>query len=144
LIKKIIAVPEKTGFSNIPIKYNELELGLWFLSHKYRHLWRHHYFGTQGVIFIFASKSKNITENLIIEAITILKDKNLVAVPFLFLIDKSNTIMDELDLTENLRSQLNQGEFLYNIQFVNFSNPRSLDEINYGLNWLCSEMKSIN
>jgi GTPase SAR1 family protein len=136
-------VPEKTGFADATIKFDDLEFRLWFLTSKFRHFWRHHYFGTQGIIFIFACKTGYLIENLIIEVMNILKDQNLVNVPFLFLFDKSNTSMEELDMWENLRHQLSNGEYLYNIQYINFYNTKSMEEIQFGLDWLSSEMRAL-
>jgi GTPase SAR1 family protein len=140
LIRKTISVPEQIGFANASMKYNDLNYRLWFLTSKNRHLWRHHYLGTQGVIFIFSTKSKNISENLIIEAMTILKDANLLSLPFLFLFDRSNLQMEEME--ESLRNELIEGDYFYNIQHINFSYPKALEEINFGLNWLSTHMKS--
>lgn len=124
------------------MKFKKLTFRLWFLTCKNRHLWRHHYLGTQGVIFIFSTKLGYFSpDTLIVEAMTIMQDQNMVNVPFLFLFDKSNASFEETE--ECLRSKISEGDYLYNIQHINFSNVKALEEVNYGLDWLSSEMKPL-
>ncbi len=125
------------------MKYNNLNFRLFFLSSKTRHLWRHHYLGTQGIIFIFASKSNIISENLSVEAINILKDSNLENIPSLFLFDKSNHNMESNGIIENLREELNAQNILFNTQNICFGVEKALEEIYYGIDWLSKVMKPI-
>jgi len=113
-------------------------------------LWRHHYLGTQGVILVFSSRAKVIPENLVLEAINIFKDSNLSNVPFLILFDKSNYRMEEIggddiivNIYEKLRFELTKGNFVYNVQFINFESRMGLDEIYLGLDWLSEYMPAL-
>jgi GTPase SAR1 family protein len=117
---------------------------LYFLTCKNRHLWRHHYFGTQGIIFVVSCKQYiNTLENLINEVMTVFKDENLIDVPFLILFDKANKKTEDLEINEKLRSQLKGKDYNYNIQFVNFDDVKGLNEIFYGIDWLCEVMKPV-
>ena len=114
-------------------------------------MWRHHYLGTQGVILVFSSRAKVIPENLVLEAINIFKDSNLSNVPFLILFDKSNYRMEEIggddiivNIYEKLRFELTKGNFVYNVQFINFESRMGLDEIYLGLDWLSEYMPALN
>jgi hypothetical protein len=77
--------------------------------------------------------------------LNITKDKNLKGVPFLILFDKNNKLMDQEDssksLSEELRNKLNTSDVNYNIQQINFEYGK--EEIYYGLDWLCDQMKPL-
>ena len=74
---------------------------------------------------------------------TVFKDANLVDVPFLILLDKSHKLSEEIEINEKLRSQLNAGNYFYNIQFINFEDVKGLNEIYFGIDWLCEVMKAV-
>lgn len=116
---------------------------LWFLTSKNRHLWRHHYLGTQGVILVFSSKSNNLSdkEKLVYETLNIFKEINLVNIPFLILFDKTEHHTNEVGL--NLKEELQEGNYFFNTQYLNFENKNALEEIFYGLDWLSSVMQPI-
>lgn len=126
-----------------------LQFLFYFLTSKNRHFWRHHYSGAQGVILVFSIKAKYIPENLVIEVLSILKDQNLIGVPFLIIFDKSNIQMEENQINDKLISSLEELEvkekrdFEYNLQFINFENNKGLDELNLGIDWLCEMMQSL-
>ena len=128
---------------NLRIKYKDF-LFLWYiLSCKNRHLWRHHYFGTQGIVLIFGLRSKILTENDIFETLNVFKDTNLHGIPFLLLFDKSNNQIDNYKIIDKLKMKLNEENFFYYIQFINFSNSNDLKEVSNGLDWLSQQMKPL-
>ncbi len=146
LLKRKVEISEATGFANEKLKYSNLNLLLWFLTSKNRHLWRHHYLGTQGIIFVFSSKSKNFAdrEKLIVETMNTFKDLNLIGIPFLILLDKNDNPGDEeIERANKLKSQIIEGKFLFNTLFLNFDEKNALEEVYYGMDWLCSEMKPL-
>ena len=143
-MKKTISITEQKGFAAADLKLNKLSLLVYFLSCKNRHLWRHHYLGAQGIIFVVSAKKYfNTAENLINEVLTVLKDGNLTEVPSLIIFDKSNKNPDELEINEKLRNQLKGGNYFYNIQFINFEDIKGLNEIYFGMDWLCEVMKPV-
>jgi GTPase SAR1 family protein len=146
LLKKKIKISEATGFGDEKLKYAKLNFLVWFLTSKNRHLWRHHYLGTQGIILVFSSKSKNLSEKekLIYETLNIFKDLNLINVPFLILFDKSEIYCDEEVLIGlKLKEELQEGNFFFNTQYINFDDKKAIEEIFYGLDWLSSVMQPI-
>ena len=144
LFRKSIHISEQKGFAESDLKLNSLTLLIYFLSCKNRHLWRHHYLGAQGVIFVVSCRQYfNTSENLINEVMTVFKDGNLVDVPFLILFDKSHKLSEELEINEKLRSQLISGNYFYNIQFINFEDVKGLNELYFGIDWLCEVMKAV-
>lgn len=146
LLKKKIQISEATGFGNEKFKYANLNFLLWFLTSKNRHLWRHHYLGTQGVILVFSSKSKNLSEKekLVYETLNIFKEINLANIPFLILFDKTeHHSNEEIQVGLNLKEELQAGNYFFNTQYLNFDNKNALEEIFYGLDWLSSVMKPI-
>jgi len=100
--------------------------------------------GAQGIIFVVSAKKYfNTAENLINEVLTVLKDGNLTEVPSLIIFDKSNKNPDELEINEKLRNQLKGGNYFFNIQFINFEDIKGLNEIYFGMDWLCEVMKPV-
>lgn len=117
-----------------------------FLTTKYRHLWRHHYFGTQGIIFLFGSQNSTgaekyitVSNNLRQETISVLKEQVLFDVPVLLVFDKNNG--DNESSNEKLRTQLLEIEGVINTQYVNFS--EGMEELYFGIDWLVDNMKAL-
>ena len=125
--------------------YGELKFLLSFLSCKNRHLWRHHYLGSQGVILNFCDRNTVFSEQMMIDTINIFKDPNLIDIPFLVLFDKEavNSNSAKENTNEKLRSQLLAGNYLCNFQNINFNVTGGMEEIYYGLDWLCDNMKPL-
>ena len=143
-ISKInIEVNDAIGFKNDEVFYNKLSLKLYYLTTKNRHLWKHHFLGTQGLIMIFSFHSKENDERIIFEAINVFADKNIVGLPILVLVDINNP--DE-GIIEKLRSELNQSKDDYSnfvkFQYIDFKND--INELEFGLEWLCETMKPLD
>jgi len=104
-------------------------------------LWRHHYFGAQGVILIFSFNDKSKGESLIIENLNIFTDPIISQVPILVIFDTSNVMMESLN--EIFRSKINSlTNKLVNTQYINFETE--LGYLKYGLMWLADYMKPIS
>ncbi len=143
-ISKInIEVNDAIGFKNDEVYYDKLSLKLYYLTTKNRHLWKHHFLGTQGLIMIFSFHSKENDERIIFEAINVFADKNIVGLPILVLVDINNP--DE-GIIEKLRSELNQSKDDYSnfvkFQYIDFKND--INELQFGLEWLCETMKPLD
>ncbi len=143
-ISKInIEVNDAIGFKNDEVFYNKLSLKLYYLTTKNRHLWKHHFLGSQGLIMIFSFHSKENDERIIFEAINVFADKNIVGLPILVLVDINNP--DE-GIIEKLRSELNQSKDDYSnfvkFQYIDFKND--INELEFGLEWLCETMKPLD
>ena len=143
-ISKInIEVNDAIGFKNDEVFYNKLSLKLYYLTTKNRHLWKHHFLGTQGLIMIFSFHSKENDERMIFEALNVFADKNIVGLPILVLVDINNP--DE-GIIEKLRSELNQSKDDYSnfvkFQYIDFKND--INELEFGLEWLCETMKPLD
>ena len=143
-ISKIdIEVNDSIGFKNDDVYYNKLSLKLYYLTTKNRHLWKHHFLGSQGLIMIFSFHSKENDERIIFEAINVFADKNIVGLPILVLVDINNP--DE-GIIEKLRSELNQSKDDYSnfvkFQYIDFKND--INELEFGLEWLCDTMKPLD
>ena len=143
-ISKInIEVNDAIGFKNDEVFYNKLSLKLYYLTTKNRHLWKHHFLGTQGLIMIFSFHSKENDERIIFEAINVFADKNIVGLPILVLVDINNP--DE-GIIEKLRSELNKSKDDYSnfvkFQYIDFKND--INELEFGLEWLCDTMKPLD
>ena len=143
-ISKInIEVNDAIGFKNDEVFYNKLSLKLYYLTTKNRHLWKHHFLGSQGLIMIFSFHSKENDERIIFEAINVFADKNIVGLPILVLVDINNP--DE-GIIEKLRSELNKSKDDYSnfvkFQYIDFKND--INELEFGLEWLCDTMKPLD
>ena len=143
-ISKInIEVNDAIGFKNDEVFYNKLSLKLYYLTTKNRHLWKHHFLGSQGLIMIFSFHSKENDERIIFEAINVFADKNIVGLPILVLVDINNP---DQGIIEKLRSELNKTKDEYSnlvkFQYIDFEND--INELEFGLEWLCETMKPLN
>ena len=143
-ISKInIEVNDAIGFKNDEVYYDKLSLKLYYLTTKNRHLWKHHFLGSQGLIMIFSFHSKENDERIIFEAINVFADKNIVGLPILVLVDINNP--DE-GIIEKLRRELNKSNNDYSnfvkFQYIDFKND--INELEFGLEWLCETMKPLD
>ena len=143
-ISKInIEVNDAIGFKNDEVFYNKLSLKLYYLTTKNRHLWKHHFLGSQGLIMIFSFHSKENDERMIFEALNVFADKNIVGLPILVLVDINNP---DQGIIEKLRSELNKTKDEYSnlvkFQYIDFEND--INELEFGLEWLCETMKPLN
>ena len=143
-ISKInIEVNDAIGFKNDEVFYNKLSLKLYYLTTKNRHLWKHHFLGSQGLIMIFSFHSKENDERIIFEAINVFADKNIIGLPILVLVDINNP--DE-GIIEKLRRELNKSNNDYSnfvkFQYIDFKND--INELEFGLEWLCETMKPLD
>ena len=143
-ISKInIEVNDAIGFKNDEVYYDKLSLKLYYLTTKNRHLWKHHFLGSQGLIMIFSFHSKENDERIIFEAINVFADKNIIGLPILVLVDINNP--DE-GIIEKLRRELNKTNNEYSnfvkFQYIDFKND--INELQFGLEWLCETMKPLD
>ena len=143
-ISKInIEVNDAIGFKNDEVFYNKLSLKLYYLTTKNRHLWKHHFLGSQGLIMIFSFHSKENDERMIFEALNVFADKNIVGLPILVLVDINNP---DQGIIEKLRSELNKTKDEYSnlvkFQYIDFEND--INELEFGLEWRCETMKPLN
>ena len=143
-ISKInIEVNDAIGFKNDEVYYDKLSLKLYYLTTKNRHLWKHHFLGSQGLIMIFSFHSKENDERIIFEAINVFADKNIIGLPILVLVDINNP--DE-GIIEKLRRELNKSNNDYSnfvkFQYIDFKND--INELEFGLEWLCETMKPLD
>ena len=143
-ISKInIEVNDAIGFKNDEVYYDKLSLKLYYLTTKNRHLWKHHFLGSQGLIMIFSFHSKENDERMIFEALNVFADKNIVGLPILVLVDINNP---DQGIIEKLRSELNKTKDEYSnlvkFQYIDFEND--INELEFGLEWLCETMKPLN
>ena len=135
-----ITVNDSIGFTTDEIYYKDLELKMWYLTTKNKHLWKHHYLGTQGIIMIFSFSQKQ-DEKIIFEAMNVFCDINIVSIPILVLIDTNNK--DEM-IVEKLRTEMNKNAKISNdirFQQVNFED--NIGEVQSGFDWLCETMKPL-
>lgn len=104
-----------------------------------RHVWRHNYLGTQGIIILVDENTdKETLEN---EINTLTKDQNTASIPILFVINKEN--IDTIIMFEKIRSNINKEQHsVSNFQFINFKTE--LDLISLGFLWLSEVMKPIS
>ena len=143
-ISKInIEVNDAIGFKNDEVFYNKLSLKLYYLTTKNRHLWKHHFLGSQGLIMIFSFHSKENDERIIFEAINVFADKNIIGLPILVLVDINNP---DVGIIEKLRRELNKSNNDYSnfvkFQYIDFKND--INELEFGLEWLCETMKPLD
>ena len=143
LSKIDIEINDAIGFKNDDIIYNKLSLKLWYLTVNNRHLWKHHFIGTQGVILNFSFKEKVKDERIIYEVMNVLNDQNIVGIPVLIVVDINN---QDQGVIENLRKEMNNQmseEKLNKVKFhyVDFDND--INQIKVGFDWLCETMQPL-
>lgn len=141
LSKMTIQVNESTGFSSDVVYYHKKELKLWYLTSKNRHLWKHQYLATQGIIMILSFKEEVKDDKIQSETMSIFLDQNLEGIPFLVLVDKNNKVDY---LIEKIRYQINHSNTITSeirFQIVDFEND--INQISAGFDWLCEVMQPL-
>ena len=136
-------INDAIGFKNDDIIYNKLSLRLWYLTVKNRHLWKHHFIGTQGVIMNFSFQEKVKDRKIIYEVMNVLNDKNIAGIPVLMVIDTNNK---DQGIVESLRKEMNNqmGEEklkMVKFHYVDFEND--INQLKVGFDWLCETMKPL-
>ncbi len=143
-ISKIdLEINDAIGFKNDDIIYKNLSLKLWYLTVNNRHLWKHHFIGTQGIIINFSFKEKVKDKRIIYEVMNVLNDQNIVGIPVLIVVDINN---QDQGVIENLRKEMNNQmseEKLNKVKFhyVDFDND--INQIKVGFDWLCETMQPL-
>ena len=143
-ISKIdLEINDAIGFKNDDIIYKNLSLKLWYLTVNNRHLWKHHFIGTQGIIINFSFKEKVKDKRIIYEVMNVLNDQNIVGIPVLIVVDINN---QDQGVIENLRKEMNNQmseEKLNMVKFhyVDFEND--INQIKVGFDWLCETMQPL-
>ena len=143
LSKIDIQINDAIGFKNDDIEYHKLSLKLWYLTVNNRHLWKHHFIGTQGVILNFAFKEKVKDERIIYEVMNVLNDQNIIGIPVLLLLDLNNK---DQGVVENLRKEMNNQMTedklkMVKIHYIDFE--KDINQIKMGFDWLCENMKPL-
>ena len=143
LSKIDLEINDAIGFKNDDIIYKKLSLKLWYLTVNNRHLWKHHFIGTQGIIINFSFQEKVRDKKIIYEVMNVLNDQNIVGIPVLLLIDTNNK---EQGIIESLRKEMNtqmSEDILKMVKFhyVDFDND--INQLKTGFDWLCETMKPL-
>ena len=140
---KDIKIDDSIGFKSDDVEYNKFSIRLWYLTIINRHLWKHHFIGSQGVILNFSFQKRVKDSNIIFEVMNVLNDQNLYGVPILLVFDINNK---EKALEENLMQQMKK-EFtedrlnMIKCHYVDFQN--NINELKTGFDWLCENMKPL-
>ena len=108
-----------------------------------RHLWKHHFIGTQGLIINFSFEEKVQDQRIIYEVMNVLNDQNIAGLPVLVVIDLNTK---DQNVVESLRKQMNlqmDEEKLKYVKFhyVDFEND--INQLRVGFDWLCDTMKPL-
>ena len=143
LSKIDLEINDAIGFKNDDIIYKKLSLKLWYLTVNNRHLWKHHFIGTQGIIINFSFQEKVRDKRIIYEVMNVLNDQNIVGIPVLLIVDTNNK---DQSVIESLRKEMNtqMGEDklkMVKFHYVDFIND--INQIKVGFDWLCETMKPL-
>ena len=143
LSKIDIEINDAIGFKNDDIIYNKLSLKLWYLTVNNRHLWKHHFIGTQGVILNFSFKEKVKDERIIYEVMNVLNDQNIAGVPVLLVLDLNNKDQGVVEsLRKEMNNQMNDDKLkMVKFHYVDYEND--IDQLKKGFDWLCENMKPL-
>jgi hypothetical protein len=143
LSKIDIEINDEIGFKNDDIIYNKLSLKLWYLTVNNRHLWKHHFIGTQGVILNFSFKEKVKDERIIYEVMNVLNDQNIAGVPVLLVLDLNNKDQGVVEsLRKEMNNQMNDDKLkMVKFHYIDFEND--INQIKIGFDWLCENMKPL-
>ena len=143
LSKIDIEINDAIGFKNDDIIYNKLSLKLWYLTVNNRHLWKHHFIGSQGIILNFAFNERVKDERIIYEVMNVLNDQNITGIPVLLLLDVNNK---DPGVVESLRKEMNNQineEKLKMVKFHSIDFENDINQIKIGFDWLCDNMKPL-
>ena len=143
LSKIDIEINDAIGFKNDDIIYNKLSLKLWYLTVNNRHLWKHHFIGTQGVILDFSFKERVKDERIIYEVMNVLNDQNIVGIPVLLVIDLNNKDQGVVEsLKKEMNNQMTEDKLkMVKFHYVDYEND--IDQLKKGFDWLCGNMKPL-
>ena len=138
-----VEINDAVGFKNHDITYKKLSLKLWYLTVNNRHLWKHHFIGTQGIIINFSFQERVKDRRIIYEVMNVLNDQNIVGLPVFMVIDTNNK---DQGIVESLRKEMNNqmGEEklkMVKILYVDFEND--INQLKVGFDWLCETMKPL-
>ena len=143
LSKIDLEINDSIGFHNDDVYYNKLALNFWYLTVNNRHLWKHHFIGTQGIILNFSFSQRVKDQRIIYEVMNVLNDQNIAGLPILVVVDLNNK---DQGVVENLRKEMNlqmSEDKLKHVKFhyVDFENDAN--QIKIGFDWLCEAMKPL-
>ena len=141
--KKEIEINDSVGFLNDDIEYKKLSLKFWYLTVNNRHLWKHHFLGTQGLIINFSFQEKVKDDRIIYEVLNVLNDQNIVGIPTLLQFDVKNK---DKEVVEKLKKEMNNQmseEKLNMVKFDEIDFENNIDEMISSFDWLCDNMKPL-
>ena len=143
LSKIDIEINDAIGFKNDDIIYKKLSLKLWYLTVNNRHLWKHHFIGTQGLILNFSFTERVKDERIIYEVMNVLNDQNIVGLPVLLLLDINNKDQGVVEsLRKEMNNQMTEDKLkMVKYHYVDFDND--INQIKIGFDWLCENMKPL-
>ena len=116
---------------------------LWYLTVNNRHLWKHHFLGTQGLIINFSFQEKVKDDRIIYEVLNVLNDQNIVGIPTLLQFDVKNK---DKEVVEKLKKEMNNQmseEKLNMVKFDEIDFENNIDEMISSFDWLCDNMKPL-
>ena len=143
-ISKIdLEINDAIGFKNDDIEYKKLSLKLWYLTVNNRHLWKHHFIGTQGIILNFSFKERVKDRKIIYEVMNVLNDQNIAGLPVLIVVDINNQDQGIIEsLRKEMNNQMNEEKLnMVKFHYVDFVND--INQLKLGFDWLCEIMKPL-
>ena len=143
-ISKIdLEINDAIGFKNDDIEYKNLSLKLWYLTVNNRHLWKHHFIGTQGIILNFSFKERVKDRKIIYEVMNVLNDQNIAGLPVLIVVDINNQDQGIIEsLRKEMNNQMNEEKLnMVKFHYVDFVND--INQLKLGFDWLCETMKPL-
>ena len=143
-ISKIdLEINDAIGFKNDDIEYKKLSLKLWYLTVNNRHLWKHHFIGTQGIILNFSFKERVKDRKIIYEVMNVLNDQNIAGLPVLIVVDINNQDQGIIEsLRKEMNNQMNEEKLnMVKFHYVDFAND--INQLKLGFDWLCEIMKPL-
>ena len=140
---KDIEIDDSIGFKNDEITYNKLSLKVWYLTVNNRHLWKHHFIGSQALIINFAFTKRVKDKRIIYEVMNVLSDQNVVGLPVLLVFDKNNIDMEvEEELKKEMKNQISEDVLeMIKCHTVDFEND--INQLKEGFDWLCQKSKPL-
>ena len=143
LSKIDLEINDAIGFKNDDIIYKKLSLKLWYLTVNNRHLWKHHFIGTQGIIINFSFQEKVRDKRIIYEVMNVLNDQNIVGIPILLIVDTNNKGQGVIEsLRKEMNTQMGEDKLkMVKFHYVDFNND--INQIKVGFDWLCETMKPL-
>lgn len=141
--KPVTTVPT-VGFNIETVKYKKLTLNLWDVGgqDRLRPHWRHHYTGTQGVIYVIDSCDRERMDLAASELHTMLADDQLASIALLVLANKQD--QDKAMSTEEIAKRLDLvthcGDRPFKVQGCVATTGDGIAE---GIEFLCTHMKKV-